>query len=402
MKEEPKKKAVILLGAGFAIPYCAPSSSYLLAVIKRDCVQLAEILQVVIRTLDNYFGKGNYSFETVIAVVESLAVYYTSKRITIGRTAMDCSYMPACFTISRKILCRCSQLLKNNDNAYRNLVQLYYWLIKRICIRVFSYDNCEVSSTNAMFAPLKKYVENLKNKGYNLKFYSLNYDRLIPRIFGNEVDESLVEPVPEDISFDFQEYIAMDCREMELSSRCEVENPDAKRIDFKYDIKEFCLHSFTHFNLHGSRYLTFDMVKHKLVFTLNGWFGVPWGRIESEGGNPSEPLFLSPIIVGQSKTQRSFTQPFKFGFDAFSFDCSTCDALFTFGYSFRDPHINSIMRTYIRPNSIPIEIVVKGEKNFVNHYDYPWFYHTDNKDKISIHTNGMEDYFLSEKYLEII
>ena len=113
--------------------------------------------------------------------------------------------------------------------------------------------------------------------------------------------------------------------------------------------------------------------KNLLVFQSNniGYHNI--GNPEGEGGNLGEPLFTSPIIVGQSKTQRVFSLPFRFGFDAFSYDCATCDVFFSFGYAFRDPHINSILRTYIVLGNIPTDIVVKGnDTSFTLNHDYPW------------------------------
>lgn len=406
------KKAVILLGAGFAKSYGGPSSSEILGCMKTHS---DNFVKDIIKELEEYYGENNFSFETVFAVVESLLMYYFSKQLKSGRDANNHTFMPVCYSVQKKIESHCHFLFNSDNMAYRFLFQLFYCMINRLLSFIFQYDNDDyINAHESQYDNLKDFVKTLRDKGYDLKFYSLNYDRLIPRLFGKDVEESLAEAIPEnqieDNLFEDQEAAK---RQFDSNEIEEINSKllPSKLIGFKYNLQEFCSRPFTHFNLHGSRYLR--VFNNELVFQNDCWGFFQSGYPIAEGGNPGESLHLSPIIVGQSKSQRSFTQPFKFGFDAFSWDCSTCDAFFSFGYSFKDPHINTILRTYIDDYITPIHIVVQQDHPFQYELpENPW--HTrlrdilsndiwdKEKSKINPFIDGMEDYLTKKEYQKII
>lgn len=51
------------------------------------------------------------------------------------------------------------------------------------------------------------------------------------------------------------------------------------------------------------------------------------------------------------------SEPFNFGFSAFLADLNTCDELIIVGYSFSDPHINSVIGTNLNKNISSMTIV---------------------------------------------
>lgn len=137
------------------------------------------------------------------------------------------------------------------------------------------------------------------------------------------------------------------------------ESKDPKPLFFHNDLIRFQSAPYTYFNLHGSRYLSFDYEKRIPCFNINGTdYPSSIGQYNI-GGNPNEYLLFSPIIVGYTKSQRALSEPFYFGFTSFALDCNTCDKFFSFGFSFKDPHINSIINTYLRKD-VEIECVVQG------------------------------------------
>lgn len=100
--------------------------------------------------------------------------------------------------------------------------------------------------------------------------------------------------------------------------------------------------------MHGSIFLDreFDPVKMKYSIIYNSQSPKYIKALNSDGSNPNEPLLFSPIITGYTKTQRGFSSPFNLGFNAFTNDCNDCRAIITMGYSFSDPHINSILLNF--------------------------------------------------------
>ncbi len=125
-----------------------------------------------------------------------------------------------------------------------------------------------------------------------------------------------------------------------------------------------------------------------------------------DGGNPNGELFFRRIIVGYSKTQRAFSQPFSFGFNAFAYDCNTCSHFFSFGYSYNDPHINTLIGTNLK-DDVKLECVVKGKilstrhtPDFLQHLspknDYLF---EDRLGLIREYIDGMESYWEKESYL---
>ena len=412
MKEKPKKKAVFLLGAGFAIPYGGPKSSDILGCMKTHS---DDFVKNIIKELEEYYGGNNFSFETVFAVVESLLMYYHSKLMgNNNRDSNRHSFMPVCYSVQNKLISHCQKNFNDDETACLFLRHLFYVLIGNLLCMI-DYDSDDYIRINdSQYDKVRCFVEELKTKGYALKFYTLNYDRLIPCLFGNDVEESLAEAIPknpiENGLFEDEEAATSQFDPNEIEEIVSNLSPNTP-IAFKYDLKEFCSHPFTHFNLHGSQYLR--PYNNELVFQPNCWGFFQNGYPITEGGNPGESLHLSPIIVGQSKTQRSFSQPFKFGFDAFSFDCSTCDVFFSFGYSFQDPHINTILRTYIDDYVKPIHIVVQQDEPLQNDQSWnPWrtrlsdiLCNTKRRkgaSKMEFFTKGMEEYFSKKKYCNII
>ena len=173
---------------------------------------------------------------------------------------------------------------------------------------------------------------------------------------------------------------------------------------FNYDINSFVNSKQSYFNLHGSIYLSiaapnslsYKVMQHAIPQYLTNAY-------EQEGGSPNDIKLFSPIIAGYSKSQRLLSEPFNFGLGAFMNDCNLCDELVIVGYSFSDPHINSILKNYTKFGNIDITIVdkkevsmIKQELTFKFHIVHPFredngsSYNRD--DKVRIYTSGFLDY----------
>lgn len=373
MKENNTKTAVILLGSGFAIPFGGPSSSELLQRIEdhpytnNGGVLKSQLISQLLIALRNYYGPNPVNFETLIASLESLCQYNVSS-IQKNRSVDYASILPAIY------LQKCfTELIEHEAVSVGKSVPEYLLSVYKHCMclilnRIYRYDN---SNTPQKVCSEKKnnfvqFVESLIRKDYHLKFYTINYDRIVPRILKDiKFDEGLPEVVTDGADKEFDWFSrndnsssnTWDDDEMDFSN-AKCESNDYNPLYFHNDLERFHKAPYTYFNLHGSRYLSFDYNSKRPCFNINGTNYFSSIGQNNLGGNPNEYLSFAPIIVGYSKTQRAFSEPFNFGFNSFALDCNNCDKFFSFGFSYKDPHINSIINTYLR-DDVKIECVVK-------------------------------------------
>jgi hypothetical protein len=234
---------------------------------------------------------------------------------------------------------------KDNANryCYDILKEYINMIIKLVCTYNSDVFNDKYKEASKNFCD---FTLELLHKKYAVKFYTLNYDNLIPQILTSTIqkyklDEGL------DNSFHIERH-------------------------FNYNLNTFCTARLSHFNLHGSIFLkkVFNSItiRNEIVYsTFPSYLDV---GSPLDGGNPGQPLLFLPIIAGYNKTQRIFSSPFNFGFNAFVNDCSDCNILLTIGYSFSDPHINSILASFIDWKNTQFVHVTKYGGNFSDSREY--------------------------------
>jgi hypothetical protein len=349
-----KGRVVYLLGAGAMIDFDGPKTSELTDICadvfkKHNC-------KGILSSLDATYGKGNYNFETIIASIEYLLDWAVAHErrgyISVDNTNVIVSIM-------------CSKYQSFNGNQ---LLDIYKELINCIIERVSKYDyNYSHKSEHDV---LTCYFKSEFKKNTN-KIYSLNYDRLIPNLIGYKIYDGTIK------SSDF----------------------------FSYDLKMFKNSKQSYFNLHGSIYLKREIDPMVLSYRVRQC-GIPQGltdAFDQEGGSPNDRKIFSPIIAGYSKSQRMLGEPFNLGLGAFMEDCNLCDELIIVGYSFSDPHINSIIRNYFpirekemlivdKKNRLELEQTLMSKFNIVNPFrnDGTGFY--NERDKIKLYSMGFLDY----------
>lgn len=401
MKDGDVKKAVVLLGAGFAQSFGGPSSDDLFkTIIKKSKNEGVSLPDLILSKLDNYYGKDNYNFETYIAVLEAIETFVNSYTAGNQRSPSESSVNPSVFKIDEEILQAIKDDVQGKNHSpsflFRDLIELCILAIITACHYDCQYnviDNKDIQQNKYLFL---KFVRAMLHQGYTLKFYTTNYDRLIPEILRDtdfEIEEGFERCVPDTFS-----------DKVECTNGFNVIRDD---FPFHYDMRRFCNAKISHFNLHGSKYLNYK--EGNIIYSSSE---SPWRITEYlpvDGGNPNGELYFRRIIVGGEKTQRVFSQPFAFGFNTFAYDCNTCCNFFSFGYSFRDPHINATIGMHLKCD-VKFECVVK-ERIAIDRHTPDFLQHLSQKSKyqfedksgiIREHTDGIESYLKREGYLSVL
>lgn len=314
-----KGKVVYLLGAGAMIDLGAPTTNDLTndikTIVQKCCIKK------IIKSLDDTYGCDNYNFETIIAGVEYL-LDWTKANESIGKTVSSTNIIASVFKPCY------ANIIKGNVCSYE-IRDLYNELINYIIDKISEYDYCKKDDNQLL---LKTYLMNHKIEN-KLKIYSLNYDRLIPKLVPSINEGTYILGVGNDDKF------------------------------FSYDIKPFVNHSFTYTSLHGSIYLKikenapYNIIQASLPERLTNSSFI-------KGGSPNDVKIFSPIIAGYSKSQRVLSEPFSFGFSTFMSDCDNCNKLIIVGYSFSDPHINSILKKLIFDKDKIVDIIDYDQEGY--------------------------------------
>ena len=212
-------------------------------------------------------------------------------------------------------------------DSIEELWEIYCEAINDIIERVKEYDHYTHPFSDKLDSLSEFLID--KKQTNNLKIYTLNYDRLIPRLAKKK-------------GIFFYEGF--------------------NDVQYEYDLNKFNTNPYTFFNLHGSIYTNY--VSGGIVKVLDDPIKLEH-RYNIRGGNPGENKVFLPIIAGYSKSQRVMSEPFIMGIAAFMNDCNTCNRLLIVGYSFGDPYINTILKRYIRFDSTEIIIVdsFQGEQS---------------------------------------
>ena len=302
------KKTTVLLGAGAMIPYGGPTSNDLTQRLLSNSESKS-----FFGTIYNWTN-GKANFEFLLSSIETLLDWKLAYKDSSPE-----------FLNSNILL---EPILAFRYSTIQKIWDIYREAINDIIERIKEYDyySCESSYIEKQKILIDFIVD--KSQKSDLKIYSLNYDRIIPRK-GTKAGIEFYEGF---------------CK-----SFCE------------YNLNKLINHPTTFFNIHGSIYNNYtygsDVQINDGPVTLEHIYNL-------KGGNPYENKIFLPIIAGYSKSQRIMSEPFNLGITAFMFDCNSCSRLVIVGYSFEDPHINAILRKFVKLDSTEIVIVdyCKGDK----------------------------------------
>ena len=300
------KKTTILLGAGAMIPFGGPSTRTITErlLFHKSCEYVYKVVQ------QGYEEECN--FESLLSSLELLLEWNLSNDNKRHLTFRDTSIYRNVFQLG----------LPFQYHTTDMVWEIYKQVINDIIEVIKDYDyypqytgwrHGKDPAILDLF--ISKFQENS-----NLKIYTLNYDRLIPNLIGNHLD---------------------------IYEGIEGES-------YGYNLKKFSNHHLTYYNLHGSIYIDYN--PYNGIKLLDRPVELE-NAIIMAGGNPNEQKIFLPIIAGYHKSQRMMSQPFNFGLAAFMSDCDDFETIIIVGYSFSDPHINSILSNFIKTSIAEIIIV---------------------------------------------
>jgi hypothetical protein len=365
-----KNKEIFLFGAGASIDWGGPLTSELTQLIRDYSFPIRDSETTITeyinqKLLDNGYSQSEINFETIINVIEELAVYfsdYNNKKQTpsllrcfIGgddaiKTLLNFSVAGGQRKHGYKIQIPAginydfSQFSYNNENPNQFFLQhLLSSILTNINSRIsdYSYHSeshsaIDLQSNESLL--FKNWMKTIAQENI-LRLYTLNYDRIF-KVLLNDIGIDCFE------GFDSTDTIA-DINGIRA---------DVPRItnDFKSNV---------HYNLHGSifwKVLPYDngqLPNPEIVFT--GYPELPdndeKSNIEIEKG---KPVYLTNIITGYQKAQKSMVTPFKQIHSSFDRDCLNGNRIYIIGYSFGDEHLNECLKIALRYNqNLKIEIV---------------------------------------------
>lgn len=338
------KKITILIGAGFA-QYCkglgTKDINNLFSNFTRWKVGELSLYDYVKKTLENDYY--DFNFETFIAIIEDICSYRLSQ-FREGRTSTAWKGLSSVIFNLKQEFVECSCL--NNQELSYEVLRSYINLLNDNVVEYDDYTKCykEIES-------FKKYIYALREKKYNIKIYSTNYDLLVPKV-------------------------------LEISGAHVGISDNIAKQEFTYDVDVFRQLPLTYFPLHGCSYIYQEAYGRFYLSCIEQ--PMPCYAQSNRGGNPNNVTLFSPIISGYSKLEHINGRPFNFGFQIFTNDCYDSDIIITMGYSFSDPHINSIIETF---SKCSIECVTLNKEPI-----FP----TPLNMRVSTYTKGIENYLSNE------
>lgn len=369
-----KGREIFLFGAGAVIDWGAPKTDEITELVRESGFTLKDsettITEFIFQRLvdTGYDPKEEINFETIINVIEELIVYYsefnknkqTPSLIKVFLSANDLCQIFNYSIEGGKLkpgyklqipigkeypFARTSDQNENPNQFF--LQHLLSLILTKIHEQVSKYTyhtsgNSVIDKTSENSLNFRKWIKN-KYKQNVLRFYTLNYDNLFKALLEEDnitCFDGFLEKYQDD-------YFA---------------ETDVKRIVTDTD-------SSIHYNLHGSSYwnvlsnLMYD-IQYPII-VKNESIRLPLSdNVSSFQMEKGKSIFVSNIITGYQKTQKSAMTPFRQMQSAFDKDCILADKIKIIGYSFNDEHINESIKIAFKENSnLKIEIV---DPNFIN------------------------------------
>ncbi len=336
-----KERTIVLTGAGSVLDFGAPSTCNLTKalLVDKKVGAINKRIYILLRSKKIY---TNINFESIIHFLDSLIHFLRSDVISGYRDIynsfckIDKETLNLLIQIDKLDLEDCNDI-KFRDKNYERAVKLLFYNYNYILYKKLA-KYCSLRPEKKKFLELLKSWYFLKSITTCLRFYSLNYDRILP----NEVDEI----------FDGYNY------KKKTGFRISTNLPDISRIINARDIP-------IHFNLHGSIYWNTPIFNQSTFWSsCNNEIKPPSIYAKQiNNGEPNHGTFLIPIITGYAKIRKAQVPPIREFFSSFEKDLLEADKFLIVGYSFADDHINNTIDTALMFNKkLEIDIVDFDEK----------------------------------------
>ncbi len=369
-----KSKEVFLFGAGAGLDWNGPTTNELTNLVRNSGFKLknsdTKITEYIYQKLiESNREENEVNFETIINVIEELLIYFSEYSIKSKSPSLIRTFVPKndlsdilnysikggnrshgyLLQIPMGVDYDFAQQSLNDENPDQFFLQhLLSAILTDISARISEYayhtpSSSVVLNNSSSSLLFKKWVGGINNKSI-IRLYTLNYDRIFKILLQDEGIQC------------FEGFNVPDNSDCYLEVRS---NPTRIVTEFE----EPC-----YYNLHGSvfwRVLAHDysqLPNPEIVYS--GFPNLPDNDEQSyftmEKG---KPVYLSNIITGYQKTQKSAMAPYRHMHSAFDRDCIECNCIYVVGYSFGDEHINESIKTALRHNkNLRIEIV---DPNFI-------------------------------------
>ena len=322
------KKILILLGAGTAIPWGAPTTECITKkiinsgkFINNHEIKIGEFiyneLKMHIQVAPELTEKS-INFESIINVVEILINNLAKANLILGNGFLEIK--PLVENIFNEEYLYNWQ--KNNEfEGFEKqfiLQSIHNEFYNNVKIAIEKYIPNFTNEKNIYNQFLRNLISSLQEE-YFLRIYTLNYDNMFPAI----------------------------CTDNSHFFNGFFEKPDRNTKKFKPDISgiitrrnENCF-----FNLHGSIYYSFwepdetieDIPDYYCLCNEPYNFGDPNQSFKNG-------ILFTPFITGFNKIQKTSFEPFKAFSTSFYLDCLDADVVLVIGYSFSDDYINSVLK----------------------------------------------------------
>jgi hypothetical protein len=366
-----RKRAVVLLGAGAPLAWGGPLTSQITNEIlqNRDFrTKKGQNLAVyIVDQLATFYNRdrSEFTFEHIVNALETVVDYLSddlkgsppefmgSKPLWFNLTDIYAEFENYRFTehegtdqgfLKNLAADPTNTPIQINSKLHKryfimDIVDNYLNLIRGI---ISNYDfSCLDKKHDGLNQNLWQFYKCLKDQGYIVRFYTTNYDELVPKIFREKYNHDL--------------YSGFDIPLSKIEPEKLLSNPTKILLDNSVDC---------YYNLHGSLY--WDTATDERRFEpayvyCRGWANSYESGARSVVTNPSESTIIYNIVTGFNKLQKISVEPLNSFFHALAMDCIQTDILITIGYSYSDPHINRLLKHSVVENNAKLLHITKTD-----------------------------------------
>lgn len=381
---EKKKRIVILLGAGAAVPWGGQLTNDLTdSIIELSqtktkngaCTKFLSFLQLTLAdNLNKTKGKDiinrkDINFEILLSLIEYLFEFYWHRNLNskLEDTPEWVGLFNCIDEIEKEIPGKI--LIQNGDDtpywAYENNKHLRDFSFKidkstnkQIIADEFLNANFFKQLHEEVTYLIRDHVDTYSKKTiYNEKlsklFQFINYkNNNVIRSYSTNYDDLISEIKPIDKIFNGFDKIVRE----EIKSTNPILTdpiPSIKEYNINAILNDMSINCF--YNLHGNFKFTIDADGNREINYQETIYNLKQTAVSYLG---NRQILNNTIISGQQKTLRTSSEPYKSFFNVFHRDCLAGDIILCIGFSFSDFHINQILQEAIHYGNDALRFII--------------------------------------------